>query len=113
MSPAEPQFAEPGEWIEPVTEGFMMGCCHCGLVHNFDFRITAHDPLNTLEKARIQYRCFTNRPATHRARKEAGGPVWRLLKAAATIIEKLALEPCTLNNHCLHCQAQRWLKEKA
>ncbi len=30
---------EPGEWIQPVMEGYRMTCCDCGLVHLLDFRI--------------------------------------------------------------------------
>ena len=43
---------------------------------------------------------------------EVGGPVRRLLEAAVKIMEKVALVPCSNQDQCLHCQAERWLKEK-
>ena len=27
------------KWIRPVRKGYMIACCDCGLVHDFDFRI--------------------------------------------------------------------------
>ena len=34
-------FDEPsaGEWVQPVTQGYLMKCCDCGLVHRMDFRV--------------------------------------------------------------------------
>jgi hypothetical protein len=28
-----------GEWIQPQTPGYKIGCCDCGLVHKLEFRI--------------------------------------------------------------------------
>jgi hypothetical protein len=40
---------EPGEWIQPITEGYRMSCCDCGLVHLVDFRI---------HEGRVQLRAY-------------------------------------------------------
>lgn len=40
---------EAGEWIQPITEGYRMSCCDCGLVHLMDFRI---------HEGKIQFRAF-------------------------------------------------------
>ena len=36
-----PEFAEleSGEWEKPIQRGYLLGCCDCGLVHRFDFRV--------------------------------------------------------------------------
>ena len=40
---------EAGEWVQPITEGYRMACCDCGLVHLMDFRI---------HEGKIQFRAF-------------------------------------------------------
>jgi hypothetical protein len=30
---------KPGEWVLPISEGYQMECCDCGLVHTIDFRV--------------------------------------------------------------------------
>lgn len=30
-------------WIRPITSGYKLTCCDCGLVHEMDFRVTDHD----------------------------------------------------------------------
>ena len=30
-------------WIRPKQRGFNIGCCDCGLVHSFNFRVTKYD----------------------------------------------------------------------
>ena len=40
---------QPGEWTQPVTKGYRMECCDCGLVHLVDFR---------LQEGRIQLRAY-------------------------------------------------------
>jgi len=27
------------DWQKPVMRGYRLGCCDCGLVHDFDFRV--------------------------------------------------------------------------
>lgn len=53
----EPQ---PGEWIQPVEEGYKMQCCDCGLVHRMDFRV---------EDGRAQFRAFRDNRATGQVRR--------------------------------------------
>ena len=33
------QRPKSGEWIQPVSRGYKMMCCDCGLVHKMNFRI--------------------------------------------------------------------------
>lgn len=35
------EFENPkaGEWVQPVSNGYLMKCCDCGLVHRVDFRV--------------------------------------------------------------------------
>ena len=49
-----------GEWQQPVTKGYKMSCCDCGLVHRMDFRI---------RKGRIQMRGFRDNRATAQVRR--------------------------------------------
>ena len=28
-----------GEWVQPISRGYLLTCCDCGLVHSFDFRV--------------------------------------------------------------------------
>lgn len=30
---------QPGEWIQPITRAYKLGCCDCGLVHSVHFRV--------------------------------------------------------------------------
>jgi hypothetical protein len=31
------------EWVYPVMDGYKMGCCDCGLVHQVSFRVVKLD----------------------------------------------------------------------
>jgi len=33
------EYANGGEWIQPLRKGYKLCCCDCGLVHKFDFRV--------------------------------------------------------------------------
>lgn len=42
------------DWQKPVMRGYRLGCCDCGLVHDFDFRVIRvkkqhHDGSMTVE----------------------------------------------------------------
>ena len=52
---------EDGEWIQPVTEGYKISCCDCGLVHKLDFRIS--------EEGKIQFRASRDNRATGQRRR--------------------------------------------
>lgn len=43
------------DWIQPVSTGYKMACCDCGLVHTMDFRIY---------EGRVQLRASRNNRAT-------------------------------------------------
>ncbi len=30
---------EAGEWMRPISSGYKLACCDCGLVHKYDFRV--------------------------------------------------------------------------
>lgn len=50
-----------GEWQQPITNGYKMRCCDCGLVHLVDFRI---------HEGRIQFRMFRDDRATSQSRRQ-------------------------------------------
>ena len=56
------RYEEPpeGEWVQPVTQGYKMACCDCGLVHCVDFRIV---------EGRVQFRMFRDSRATGQVRR--------------------------------------------
>jgi hypothetical protein len=45
----EPTSIRAGEWIQPISKGYRMICCDCGLAHLMDFRI---------HKGKIKLRAF-------------------------------------------------------
>ncbi len=51
-----------GEWHQPPMRGYKVGCCHCLLVHRFDFRIRGK---------RVQMRAFRDERSTAALRREA------------------------------------------
>lgn len=58
-----------GEWVQPVSKGYKMSCCDCGLVHRLDFRV---------RKRHIQFRVFRDNRSTgqirrHKNNSKAGG----------------------------------------
>lgn len=53
------------EWVQPITEGYKMSCCDCGLVHELDFRV---------EKGKVQFRVRRDNRATAGKRVAMG---WR------------------------------------
>jgi hypothetical protein len=57
-----PAYEEPeeGKWVQPITKGYRVACCDCGLVHNMDFRI---------HKGRVQFRVFRNNRSTAMIRR--------------------------------------------
>ncbi len=48
------------DWIEPVTEGFKLSCCDCGLVHDMNFRI---------DEGQIQFALRINKRSTGQKRR--------------------------------------------
>jgi hypothetical protein len=54
-----------GEWIQPVSEGYGMCCCDCGLVHRLDFRVV---------DGRVQIRARRDSRATAQRRRSRGLP---------------------------------------
>ncbi len=52
---------EPGEWVQPIKEGYKMACCDCGLVHTMNFRIV---------KGRVQFQAFRNNRSTAAKRRK-------------------------------------------
>lgn len=54
------------EWVTPIRNGYKLGCCDCGLVHEIDFRVV---------KRRIQFRVRRNNRSTAMMRRHAG---WHL-----------------------------------
>ena len=62
------------EWVQPVTRGYRMQCCDCGLVHTLDFRI---------DDGNVQFRVKRNNRATSAIR------AWRKKKgeSIAKIVE--------------------------
>lgn len=63
MNHDRPKPLEDGwtDWIQPVSEGYKMSCCDCGLVHNMDFRI---------DNKRVQFRVSRNNRSTAAVRRE-------------------------------------------
>ena len=43
------------EWVQPNMQGYRLGCCDCGLVHNVQFRI---------EGDKVQFRMSRNNRST-------------------------------------------------
>ncbi len=52
-----------GEWIQPARRGFELGCCDCGLVHRFNFRLVGRH---------IQIQGFRDNQATAALRSALG-----------------------------------------
>lgn len=48
------------EWIQPVSRGYKMACCDCGLVHDLDFRVKG---------GRAQFRVRRNNRSTGQLRR--------------------------------------------
>ena len=48
------------EWVQPITNGYKMACCDCGLIHEMDFNIV---------KNRVQFRARRNNRATGQFRR--------------------------------------------
>jgi hypothetical protein len=67
------------DWVVPVMQGYRMGCCDCGLVHNIDFsvvRIVGEDEKgNRLveevdETYRVLFRAQRNNRSTAQVRRK-------------------------------------------
>ena len=54
-------------WVQPVSRGYKMACCDCGLVHNFEFRIDAIGQINFRAKRNAR---STAQMRRHRKEKE-------------------------------------------
>lgn len=54
-------------WIRPIQPGYRISCCDCGLVHDFEFRVTDG---NVEFRARINERS-TAQVRRHKTRKSA------------------------------------------
>ena len=57
---------KPGEWIQPIKNGYKMMCCDCGLVHTMNFRITTSKN-GKIQK--VQFQARRNNRATAATRK--------------------------------------------
>lgn len=55
-----------GEWVQPVTKGYLMECCGCGLVHSLDFRII---------DGQVQFRAFRSAAPAESQGVERAQPV--------------------------------------
>ena len=53
-------YGTPGEWIQPIKQGYKLVCCDCGLVHKLDFRV---------HKGRVQFRGDRDNRATAQVRR--------------------------------------------
>ena len=56
-------YADEGEWVKPVMEGYKVKCCDCGLVHVFNFRIVDGE---------IEFQAFRDNRATGQIRRHKG-----------------------------------------
>lgn len=52
---------EAGQWVRPNEDGYLFGCCDCGLVHLLKFRIV---------DGRIEFQAFRDEYATAELRQE-------------------------------------------
>ena len=75
---------EPGEWVQPKMNGYLLSCCDCGLVHRVDFRVLKRTgkvnryrqwPATTLGNAVVQMRFFREEEATAEQRARSVGDV--------------------------------------
>lgn len=51
---------QDGQWVQPVSRGYKMACCDCGLVHVIDFKIY---------RGRVQLRAHRDKRATAAKRR--------------------------------------------
>jgi hypothetical protein len=64
----------PGEWIPAKQNGYLFECCHCALVHRFDFIVVSRfglwlSALINLLGAKAMFRAYRDDPATDERRK--------------------------------------------
>lgn len=59
VRPAEPD----GEWVEPITRGYELECCDCGLVHLLNFRV---------RDGQVQFQAFRDARKTAATRRARG-----------------------------------------
>ena len=45
-----------GEWIQPVHKGFVSQCCHCALVHVYDFAVVDRRTKEKIPHAAVQFK---------------------------------------------------------
>lgn len=55
-----PDRVTSGEWVKPTMSHYFLGCCDCGLIHRFDFRI---------RRRKVEFRAFRDGANTGRARR--------------------------------------------
>lgn len=48
-----------GDWVRPNMNGFLLGCCDCGLTHKLLFRIV---------EGAVEFQIFRDHEATRRCR---------------------------------------------
>lgn len=44
-----------GEWVQPVSRGYKMSCCDCGLVHVLNFRVVKYAGG---KRTKVQFQAF-------------------------------------------------------
>lgn len=66
---------EDGEWVQPVTTGYGMACCDCGLVHRLNFRI---------HEGHIQFQASRDNRATGQIRRSRETIPWSTREWIAT-----------------------------
>lgn len=52
---------DAGEWVQPISRGYKLACCDCGLVHNVDFRVIKYAGG---KRAKVQFRVSRNNRST-------------------------------------------------
>lgn len=55
------------EWVQPGMRGYILGCCDCGLLHSFDFRIATGK-----KRQAVQFRAKRLIRKTNLYRKQEG-----------------------------------------
>lgn len=56
-----------GEWVQPISRGYRMACCDCGLIHQMNFRIVRYG-----KRQSIQFQAERHNRATATYRRRNG-----------------------------------------
>ena len=66
------------DWIAPVMDGYKMGCCDCGLVHDLQFGVFTAKELgggyheiiqDSIKNGRVRFRARRNNRSTAQVRR--------------------------------------------